>query len=90
MASGEIPYLDLVLDHTVKHPDAEITATVWNPADNLYGHLEISSKQDITIERITIYFEGWTPPTKVIPVIAAENPYRRFTKLDSRSAGTKS
>lgn len=60
MASAEVPRLRLILDNATKNLNAEIAATVWNPADNLFGRLEISSKQDLAIERITLYLEGRT------------------------------
>jgi len=50
------PRLRLILDHTIN--DAESTPTVWNPEDELYGHLELSSVEDLRINDITIYFEG--------------------------------
>lgn len=52
------PRLRLILDHTTKNPDARHTATVWNPDDELHGHLELSSPEDYRIDGITIYFEG--------------------------------
>ena len=58
MASDEVPHLRIILDHTCKNPDADNTVTVWNPADNLHGHPELSGTQDLAIDKITIYFEG--------------------------------
>lgn len=52
------PRLHLILDHTTKNPNSATTATVWNPEDELHGHLELSSKEDLGIDAITIYFEG--------------------------------
>ncbi|KAF2802901.1 uncharacterized protein BDZ99DRAFT_482461 [Mytilinidion resinicola] len=63
------PRLRLILDHTTKNPDAATTATVWNPEDELHGHLELSSTEDLGIDGITIYFEGvsrnWINETNV-------------------------
>jgi hypothetical protein len=55
-----VPHLRLVLDHTTKNPDAQNTATIWNPEDHLYGHLELSKVvgEDLALDKITIYFEG--------------------------------
>lgn len=50
------PRLRLILDHTIKNADT--TTTIWNPEDELYGHLELSSAEDLRINGITIYFEG--------------------------------
>ena len=58
MASDEVPHLRIILDHTVKNLNEDNTVTVWNPADNLYGHLELSGSQDLAINGISIYFEG--------------------------------
>jgi hypothetical protein len=58
MDPDQAPRLRLVLDHTTKNPDALITATVWNPEDELHGHLELSSTDNLRIDGITIYFEG--------------------------------
>jgi hypothetical protein len=58
MDLDQAPCLRLVLDHTAKNPDALTTATVWNPEDELHGHLELSSTDDLRIDGITIYFEG--------------------------------
>jgi hypothetical protein len=52
------PRLRLILDHTTKNLDAATTATVWNPEDELHGHLELSSAEDLRIDSFAIYFEG--------------------------------
>jgi hypothetical protein len=56
------PRLRLILDHKAKPPNAATTATVWNPEDELHGHLELSYAEDIRIDGITIYFEGERDP----------------------------
>ena len=58
MDPDQAPRMRLILDHTTKNPDAPTTATVWNPEDELHGHLELSSTDDLRIDGITIYFEG--------------------------------
>lgn len=58
MVSHEAPHFRLILDDTNKNHDAEDLATVWNPEDELHGYVELSSKEDHSINRITIYFEG--------------------------------
>jgi hypothetical protein len=58
MASDEVPRLRIILDHSSKNLDADNTVTVWNSADNLHGHLELSGTQDLAIDGIAIYFEG--------------------------------
>lgn len=66
MDPDQSPRLRLVLDYTTKNPDAT-TATVWNPEDELHGHLELSSMDDLRMDGITIYFEGDIQATIEIP-----------------------
>jgi len=59
MDPGQAPHprLRLILDHATKNADAATTATAWNPEDELYGHLELSSAEDLQIDSITIYLK---------------------------------
>ncbi|PVH68960.1 hypothetical protein DL98DRAFT_578574 [Cadophora sp. DSE1049] len=56
-------------------------AIVWNPEDELHGHLELSSAEDIRIDSTTIYFEGvsrnWINESNVrIPrILSAERKF---------------
>jgi hypothetical protein len=52
------PRLRVILDHRMKSPDTPTSATAWNPEDELHGHLELSSTEDLHIDEIAIYFEG--------------------------------
>lgn len=76
------PRLRLILDHTTKNPDAATTATVWNPKDELHGHLELSSTEDLGIHGITIYFEGEMQAAIEISWMAAKRLLRRLPQLD--------
>lgn len=52
------PHLRLVLDQDTKSCDSTMRAIVWKPEDELHGHLEMLSTEDVRINRTTIYFEG--------------------------------
>jgi len=52
------PRLRVILDHRTKNIDTPTSATVWNPEDELHGHLELSSTESLRIDEIAIYFEG--------------------------------
>jgi len=65
MAADQAPHLRLILDQRAKNPNGPTTATVWNPEDDLHGHLELSSTDDLLIDRITIYFEGEAQTTAI-------------------------
>ena len=54
----EEPQIRLVIDQRPKNSDAPSTTHVWNPGETLRGHLELSSKGDIDISDVSIYFEG--------------------------------
>jgi hypothetical protein len=58
MNSDEGPHILLVLYPAAKDPDTENMPMVWNPEDDLFGHLELFSTKDLSIHQITIYFEG--------------------------------
>lgn len=59
MASSEVNLrIRLNINNTTKDSKVRGTATVWNPAECLDGYVEISSMEDLTIDEITIYFEG--------------------------------
>jgi hypothetical protein len=57
---GQVPYLSLILDHESWNSDSQDTPTIWNPEENLYGHLELATVagEDVDVQKITIYFEG--------------------------------
>lgn len=76
------PRLRLILDHTTKNPNAATTATVWNPEDELHGHLELSSTEDLGIDGITIYFEGEMQAAIETSWMAANRLLRRLSQLD--------
>ena len=54
----EVPHLRLILDYATKNPDSRNSITVWNPEDDLCGHLELLNARDVAIEKVTIHFEG--------------------------------
>lgn len=58
MNSDQEPQLRLILEHTTKRPDVATTATAWNPEDELVVHLELTSKETLRADNITIYFDG--------------------------------
>jgi len=60
MVPDQSPHLRLILD-------GNSTTTVWSPEDNLHGHLELSSKEEVHILGITIYFEGENQAASIIP-----------------------
>ena len=76
------PRLHLILDHTTKNPDAATTATVWNPEDELHGHVDLSSAEDLRIDGITIYFEGEIQAAIETPWMAPKRLLRRLPQLD--------
>lgn len=58
MNSDEVLHIRLVLYPAAKDPDIENMPIVWNPDDDIFGHLELFSTEDLSIHQITIYFEG--------------------------------
>jgi hypothetical protein len=60
MISDEIPFLRLVIDSSAKGEVEPNSAPVWNPEDNLRGHLQLfcSAEDAPVLEKITVYFEG--------------------------------
>lgn len=52
------PRIRLVLDQSGPNPDVNATLVAWKPEDELHGHLEVSSSEDIDIDGVTVYFEG--------------------------------
>ncbi|KIM95754.1 hypothetical protein OIDMADRAFT_33837 [Oidiodendron maius Zn] len=58
MESDQAPHVRVILSYADKNQDPEKLGAVWYPGDNLHGHLELSNARHLTIERITIYFEG--------------------------------
>ena len=82
MDPDQAPRLRLILDHTTKNPDAITTTTVWNPEDELHGHLELSSTDDLRIDGITIYFEGEIQAAIETPWMAPKRLLRGLPQLD--------
>ncbi|CZT42392.1 uncharacterized protein RSE6_02266 [Rhynchosporium secalis] len=69
-SNASSPRLRLIVRQTTKICDSTMRAIVWNPEDELHGHLELSSAEDIRIVNTTIYFEGvsrnWINETNVL------------------------
>jgi len=88
MDSDEVPHLSLVVYHPAMDSNPEGMLTVWNPEDDLFGHLELSSTKDLSIHRITVYFEGERGAREGILLIDTEKLPRCFTQLDNQGAST--
>jgi len=58
MYSDQDPNVRFILDQTNRNANAEMKITVWNPEEDLCGHLELSSTNNFNVLGITIYFEG--------------------------------
>ena len=50
--------LRLILDDASKHREDKSTAPVWNPEGILDGYLEISTTEELSVDKVTVYFEG--------------------------------
>ncbi|CZR60163.1 uncharacterized protein PAC_10059 [Phialocephala subalpina] len=83
MNSDQEPQLRLILEHTTKRPDVATTATAWNPEDELVVHLELTSKETLRADSITIYFDGADIDSSISPM---ENSSLSAVSLSAKKA----
>ena len=56
--ASENPQISLVLDKVFKNAKAAKATAVCNPGEPLHGSLVLSSKNNLDITEVSIFFEG--------------------------------
>jgi hypothetical protein len=56
--ASEDPQIRLLIDQPLQNSAVPNATPVCNPGEILCGHLELSTKNDVDISDISIYFEG--------------------------------